>query len=72
VAESNIPPREDPMPNVQAFTTAWKQICLAEPPISGVKISMKGKEKAQHASKESEGFVDVIARGGLEWIRIFR
>jgi len=62
---SDVPPKEDPLPNVAGSITIWKQILLAQPPLAGIRVSMKGKGK-------EEAFVDVIARGGEEWIRIYR
>ena len=64
MAESDVPPRDDPLPAVQGLVTFWKQLLLARGPITGVRTNMKGKER-------EEGFVDVIARGGSEWIRIY-
>ena len=86
--ESSVPPREDPLPNVLGMITFVKQLLIAPAPISAVKLMMhsqgiveerqangfkgpgrKGKEKAKD---KDEGFVDIIAAGGLEWIRIYR
>ena len=62
---SGKPPREDPIPNVQASITAWKTILAATSPLAGVRVNIRGNGK-------EEGFVDVIARGGAEWIRMYR
>lgn len=58
-------PKEDPLPNIQGFITFWKQVLLARTPIAAIRTQMKGKGK-------EEAFVDVVARGGEEWIRIYR
>ena len=60
-----MPPKDDPLPNVLGLVTVWKQVLLARPPLAGIRTSIKGKGK-------EEAFVDVIARGGEEWIRIYR
>ncbi len=65
MAQSGIPPKDDPLPNVSGLMTVWKQILLANAPLAGIRVNMKGKGK-------EEAFVDVIARGGEEWIRIYR
>jgi hypothetical protein len=86
--DSTVPPREDPLPNVLGIVTFVKQLLLANAPIAAIKIMMhsqsmieerqaiglkgagrKGKEKARD---KDEGFVDIIAAGGQEWIRIYR
>lgn len=63
--ESGIPPRDDPLPNVMGLITFWKTLLLARGPIPAIKTGFKGKGK-------EECFVDVVARGGEEWIRIYR
>jgi hypothetical protein len=62
---SGAPPKESPLPGVQGLVTFYKLVLEARPPIAGMRVTMKGKEK-------DEGFVDVIADGGKEWIRIYR
>ena len=65
MAESGVPPKDDPLPTVAGMMTAWKQVLLAQPPLAAIRVNIKGKGK-------EEAFVDVVARGGEEWIRIYR
>ncbi|WVQ73032.1 hypothetical protein IAR50_002595 [Cryptococcus sp. DSM 104548] len=84
--DSSIPPQEDPLPSVQGMETFWKIVISAEPPIVGVKMPMggnaggavtpkgqgwpKGQQK-KGGKKNKECWVDVIARGGNEWVRVY-
>jgi hypothetical protein len=65
MASSGIPPKDDPLPNIAGLVTLWKQILTARPPLPAIRVNMKGRTK-------EEAFIDVIARGGEEWIRIYR
>lgn len=83
---SSISPKDDPLPNVLGTTTFLKQLLIAPVPIVAVKLMMRsqsstpeklanGKYKSYRRREESErdaGFVDIIAAGGEEWIRIYR
>jgi hypothetical protein len=68
--EQGIVPRDDPLPNVESLVTTWKILLNAEAPIAGVRTMLKSSAKRKKAKEE--GFVDVVARGGEEWIRVYR
>ncbi|TYJ57099.1 hypothetical protein B9479_002200 [Cryptococcus floricola] len=84
--DHGIPPQEDPLPSVQGMETFWKILITTEPPIVGVKMPMggnaggaltpkgqggpKGQQK-KGGKKNKECWVDVIARGGNEWVRVY-
>lgn len=53
------------MPAVQGFVTSWKQVTTATLPVPAVRMSVTS------ARTKRETFVDVVARGGAEWIRVY-
>ncbi|ORY33479.1 hypothetical protein BCR39DRAFT_303286 [Naematelia encephala] len=61
---SGVPPKDDPLPNVAAMMTLWKATLRAQGPVTALKSSFKGKGK-------EEAFVDIVARGGAQWIKIY-
>jgi len=67
--EKGIPPKDDPLPSIEGFITAWKCILSAEAPVTAVRTTLKVIKKAPG---RDEAFLDVIARGGEEWVRIYR
>ncbi|BEI94690.1 uncharacterized protein CcaverHIS019_0702710 [Cutaneotrichosporon cavernicola] len=69
LAKSDDPPREDPLPVIQGLATAWKCLVLAATPVPAVRMSSKLPASGNQPARE--GFVDVVARGGAEWIRIY-
>jgi hypothetical protein len=76
---SGVSPRDDPRSNANALTTFWKVVLASRAPIAGLRMTMRidgnGKETGRRKSANEaamEGFVDVVAKGGEEWIRIYR
>jgi len=67
--EKGIPPKDDPIPSIEGFITAWKAVLSAEAPITAVRTTLKLEKKN---SAKDEAFLDVIARGGEEWVKIYR
>lgn len=67
MAASDVPLAEDPLPPVLGLVTIWKQVVLARAPVTFVRSAFKGAG----GKKARETFVDVIARGGAEWIRLY-
>lgn len=45
--------------------TSWKQLTTAQTPVPAVRMSVSS------AKTRKETFVDVVARGGAEWIRVY-
>ncbi|CAK9782364.1 hypothetical protein CC85DRAFT_282408 [Cutaneotrichosporon oleaginosum] len=64
---SGLPVHLDPFPVVQSLATLWKCVVLAEGPVPVVRMSIK----LPATVPVREGFIDVVARGGAEWIRIY-
>lgn len=71
-------PREDPLPVALGLATSWKSIVLAHAPVPAVRMAVKIEEpwdgkgkKPQPKGKQREAFVDVVAAGGAEWVRIY-
>ncbi|ORX40623.1 hypothetical protein BD324DRAFT_11941 [Kockovaella imperatae] len=82
LAREQIPVSDDPLPNVLTQVAMWKQVLLSRPPLAGIRIPLSpGKLSSTRASvknedvkgkgKSKEGFVDIIARGGKEWIKFY-
>jgi hypothetical protein len=67
--EKDTPPKDDPLPSIEGFVTVWKAILLAEAPVTAVRTTLKVIKKAPG---RDEAFLDVIARGGEEWVKIYR
>lgn len=67
--EKCVVPQEDPMPSVEAMTTVWKTVLNAVPPIAAVRSPMRTRGSRKRGE---EVFVDVVAKGGEEWIKIYR
>ncbi|WVR07720.1 hypothetical protein IAU60_004762 [Kwoniella sp. DSM 27419] len=89
MAQSPIPPKEDPLPSVQGLITFWKIVVTSPPPIVGLRMGMGGEKRMALASKANKGksvqvqngakgkhgdkevWVDVVADGGRQWVRIY-
>ena len=55
--------------------TIWKIVLNAEAPITGVRTVLKSRKRPktkQRHQLQGNAFVDVVARGGEEWIRVYR
>ncbi|EJT48242.1 hypothetical protein A1Q1_02808 [Trichosporon asahii var. asahii CBS 2479] len=59
-----VNPRESPLPIALGHQTYWNTITHARGPIPAIRATFKGPDK-------KEAFVDVVAQGGAEWIRLF-
>jgi hypothetical protein len=67
--EQGIEPQEDPTPSVEALITVWKTVLSSTPPVVGVRMPVRAYSSKK---RKEETSVDVIAKGGEEWIKIYR
>ncbi len=76
--QQGVLPREDPLPSVEAAMTVWKTALSARAPVTSVRVKQRsptqrgGGKQTSSVGKREEGPVDVICRGGAEWIKIYR
>lgn len=61
---NGVNPRESPLPIALGHQTYWNTIISARGPIPAIRTTFQGPNK-------KEAFVDVVARGGAEWIRLY-
>lgn len=69
MAEKGFPPKDDPLPSIEGLITVWKAVLSAEAPVTALRTTLKVTQKV--AGKD-DAFLDVIARGGEEWVKIYR